>query len=162
MRIKFLGILIIIISLNLSGCFTSSIKKPVIVVDKSQYQYTVEKTADNEILTQYEPLPVAAQPLKTFSKQHQGITFDTKPDQAIRAVQDGIVVYSDFMQNHGQMLVIKHRLGFYSTYTQGANLKVSQGDNVKKGQIIALTSAVDFYFTMKKFQTPIDPLKYLR
>ncbi len=60
------------------------------------------------------------------------------------------------------MIIIKHPLGFYSTYTQNQSLKVKDGDNVTKGQVIALTSNNDFYFEMKKFETPINPLKYLK
>jgi lipoprotein NlpD len=66
------------------------------------------------------------------------------------------------MKSYGKMIIIKHPLGFYSTYTQNQSLKVKNGDKIKKGQVIALTGKGDFYFEMKKFETPINPLKYLK
>jgi lipoprotein NlpD len=66
------------------------------------------------------------------------------------------------MKSYGKMIIIKHPLGFYSTYTQNQSLKVKHGDKIKKGQVIALTGKGDFYFEMKKFETPINPLKYLK
>lgn len=163
MRISLLSILLL--SIIISGCFSKPDKKSVVIVDKSTYQYAVEKpqtpiVSDKNPITNM-PLPVAGKIIKSFSKQHPGISFDTTHSQTIRAIEDGIVVYSDEMKNHGQMLVIKHKLGFYSTYTQAENLRVSQGDKVKKWQIIAFTNKQAFYFSMRKFRTPIDPLKYL-
>jgi hypothetical protein len=40
-------------------------------------------------------------------------------------------------------------------------LQVQSGNKVKKGQIIATTGKNNFYFEMKKFETPINPIKYL-
>ena len=91
------------------------------------------------------------------------LLFNTKPGQEVRAIRDGIITYSgNKMKSFGKMLIIKHPLGFYSSYTQNQSLKVERGDQVKKGQIIALTGINDFYFEMKKFKTPINPLKYLK
>jgi len=60
------------------------------------------------------------------------------------------------------MIVIRHPLGFYSTYTQSQSLRVSVGDKIKKNQVIASTNSHPFYFEMKKFKQTINPLKYLK
>ncbi|HAD99175.1 MAG TPA: hypothetical protein DCG46_03945 [Gammaproteobacteria bacterium] len=177
MLIKLL--VVIFISTSLGGCFSSSPKSRVIIVEKSINQHNVNQTRlSSEVISNKQAkkttskikiskkswsIPVAGKVLKTFSKKHQGLTFNTKPGQTVRAIRDGAVVYSgDKMKIHGKMIIIKHPLGFYSTYTQNQSLKVKGGDNVTKGQVIALTSNNDFYFEMKKFETPINPLKYLK
>jgi lipoprotein NlpD len=38
---------------------------------------------------------------------------------------------------------------------QNQTLQVQSGDKVKKGQVIATTGKNNFYFEMKKFETPI-------
>jgi lipoprotein NlpD len=38
---------------------------------------------------------------------------------------------------------------------------VSEGDSIEKGQLIAITGDKPFYFEMKKYEEPINPLKYL-
>ncbi len=107
--------------------------------------------------------PVTGKITQHFSPQHAGITFDTTLGQAVRATDAGIVIYSDDkIKKHGKMVIIKHPLGFYSAYTQNHTLRVKKGDKVAQRDIIALTGKSDFYFEMKKFKTPIDPLKYLK
>ncbi|MCH9646467.1 MAG: M23 family metallopeptidase [Proteobacteria bacterium] len=107
--------------------------------------------------------PVTAKVSKTFSKNHQGLTFNTQFGQDIRAIRDGKVIYiGDKMKSHGTMIIIRHPLGFYSTYTQSQSLLVAQGDQIKKNQVIAHTNSQPFYFEMKKFKQTINPLKYLK
>ncbi len=109
--------------------------------------------------------PVHAKVSQKFSKKRQnlGLIFNTKFGQNVRAVRAGLVVYSgDKMKSHGKMIIIKHAFGFYTSYTQNHTIKVRDGDKVKKGQRIATTGKIPFYFEMKKFSEPIDPLKYLK
>ena len=166
------------VSMALSGCLSSSPKPAVIIVEKSINQQNIDqtrleskseaieeskKTIIKEVSTKSWDIPVTGKVVKTFSKKHQGLTFNTKSGQAVRAIRDGVVTYSgDNIKGHGKMITIKHPLGFYSSYTQNQSLSVDNGDEVNKGQIIALTGNNDFYFEMKKFETPINPLKYLK
>ncbi len=66
------------------------------------------------------------------------------------------------IKKYGKMIIIKHPLGFYSAYAQNHTLRVIKGDEVRQADIIALTGKTDFHFKMRKFKTPIDPLKYLK
>ncbi len=171
------SLFIIFISITLGGCFSSSPKPKVIIVEKSINQHNIDQTRlandvtvvkktkkiKKKISKKSWTIPVAGKVIKTFSKKHTGLTFNTKPGQTVRAIRDGVVAYSgDKMKSHGKMIIIKHPLGFYSAYTRNQSLKVKDGDKVKKGEIIALTGQDDFYFEMKKFETPINPLKYLK
>ena len=82
--------------------------------------------------------------------------------QEVRAVRKGEVVYSgDRMASYGKMIIIKHAYGFYSIYNQNQELLVSEGDSIEKGELIAITGDKPFYFEMKKYEEPINPLKYL-
>jgi lipoprotein NlpD len=66
------------------------------------------------------------------------------------------------MKSYGQMIIVRHPLGFNSTYTQTQSLQASLGDSVDKGQVIAMTTDQPFYFEMTKFEQTINPLKYLK
>jgi lipoprotein NlpD len=168
---------VVIVAMALSGCFSSSNKSQVIVVEKSINQHNIDQThlandvaivkktkqIKKKISKKSWSIPVTGRIIKTFSKKHTGLTFKTKPGQDVRAIRDGVVVYSgDKMKSYGKMIIIKHPLGFYSAYTQSQSLEVKYGDKIKKGEVIALTSKDNFYFEMKKFETPINPLKYLK
>jgi lipoprotein NlpD len=168
-------LLVLIFSVLISGCFSSSSNK-VVIIEKSSNQQNIVKSSQisensSSIVSRESAssgswsLPVDATILKNFSKkqQHLGLTFNTTVDQKVRSIRDGIVAYSgDIMKSYGKMIIIKHPYGFYSSYTQNKTLIVFDGDKVKKGQVIATTSDVPFYFEMKKFKEPINPIKYLK
>ena len=153
--------LILFLSLILSGCLTND-PGQVTVVEKS-FNKVLD---DNQVASnnKYWSLPVAAQILKKFSieNNHPGLTYDNVLGQDVRAVRKGEVVYSgDKMTSYGKMIIIKHAYGFYSIYNQNQEIYVSEGDSIEKGQVIAITGNKPFYFEMKKYEEPINPLKYL-
>ncbi|SHN93038.1 murein hydrolase activator EnvC family protein [bacterium endosymbiont of Bathymodiolus sp. 5 South] len=170
-------LIIVFISLVLTSCFFEKTKKPVVIIDRSTGQenidfdrFAITSQAEEEMTdrkidkkTNSALIPVAGRIIKTFSKDHQGLSFATNFAQAVRAVKDGMVVYSgNKNKKNGKTIIIKHSLGFYSSYMQNQTLQVQSGDKVKKGQVIATTGKNNFYFEMKKFETPINPIKYLK
>jgi lipoprotein NlpD len=107
--------------------------------------------------------PIDAPIFKTFAKNNQGITFDSKNNQSIRAIADGMVVYSsNSLKSYGVMVIIKHKYGFYSHYMFTQKSMVSVGDKVKQGENIAITGASKFYLSMKKFTTAVNPATYIK
>ena len=130
------------------------------VLDDNQNNSKVKAASDNKSWS----LPVDAEILKKFSieNNHPGLTYDNVLGQDVRAVRKGEVVYSgDKMTSYGKMIIIKHAYGFYSIYNQNQEIYVSEGDSIEKGQVIAVTGNKPFYFEMKKYEEPINPLKYL-
>ncbi len=130
------------------------------ILDDNQNNSKVKAASDNRNWS----LPVDAEILKKFSieNNHPGLTYDNVLGQDVRAVRKGEVVYSgDKMASYGKMIIIKHAYGFYSIYNQNQEIYVSEGDSIEKGQVIAVTGNKPFYFEMKKYEEPINPLKYL-
>ncbi len=158
----------LVIFVCLSGCLTNQ-PGQVVVEEKS---FNLVETSSQQSKTQSKKtnikknwsLPVESSILKNYSAQdeHFGLTFDNTAGQEVRAVRKGEVAYSgDRMTSYGKMIIIKHAYGFYSIYNQNQELLVSEGDIIEKGQLIALTGDKPFYFEMKKYEEPINPLKYL-
>ena len=130
------------------------------ILDDNQNNSKVKAASDNRNWS----LPVDAEILKKFSieNNHPGLTYDNVLGQDVRAVRKGEVVYSgDKITSYGKMIIIKHAYGFYSIYNQNQEIYVSEGDSIEKGQVIAVTGNKPFYFEMKKYEEPINPLKYL-
>ncbi|CAC9582215.1 murein hydrolase activator EnvC family protein [thiotrophic endosymbiont of Bathymodiolus puteoserpentis (Logatchev)] len=164
-------LIIVFISLMLTSCFFEKAKEPVVIIDKSIGQEPIDSNhlsiakivEKRKITIKSALIPVAGRIIKTFSKSHQGLSFATNSGQAVRAIESGTVVYSgNETRNNTKMIIIKHALGFYSSYMQNQTLQVQSGNKVKKGQVIATTGKNNFYFEMKKFETPINPIKYLK
>jgi len=165
MHTKLLTLLLLIF---LSGCFTNDAGQ-VTVVEKSfnkiesEQQQTKSKTSKSNVSNNWS-LPIDSTVLKNYSEKdnHFGLTYNNSAGQEVRAIRKGEVVYSgDKMTSYGKMIIIKHSYGFYSIYNQNQELLVSEGDIIEKGGLIALTSDKPFYFEMKKYEEPINPLKYL-
>ena len=158
---------ILFLSLILSGCLINEPGQVTVVeksfnkvLDDNQNNSKAKAASDNKNWS----LPVDAEILKKFSieNNHPGLTYDNVLGQDVRAVRKGEVVYSgDKMASYGKMIIIKHAYGFYSIYNQNQEIYVSEGDSIEKGQVIAVTGNKPFYFEMKKYEEPINPLKYL-
>ena len=158
----------LVIFIFLSGCLTNQPGQVVVeeksfnmVESSSQVSKTQSKKTD---VKKNWSLPVDSPIQKKYSEKdgHYGLTFDNTPGQEVRSVRRGEVVYSgDRMASYGKMIIIKHAYGFYSIYNQNQELLVSEGDAIEKGELIAITGDKPFYFEMKKYEEPINPLKYL-
>ena len=158
----------LVIFICLSGCLTNQ-PGQVVVEEKSfnmvESSSQVSKTQSKKTNVKKNwSLPVDSPIQKKYSEKdgHYGLTFDNSPGQEVRSVRKGEVVYSgDRMASYGKMIIIKHAYGFYSIYNQNQELLVSEGDAIEKGELIAITGDKPFYFEMKKYEEPINPLKYL-
>ena len=177
-----LRIILFTTSIFLIGCVSNTPRK-VTVIDKSENRAIVESVViqkdskqikkDKEKPVFIAPVtvekkfeswvrPIEAKVTKKYSKNSKGMTFSSVPDQRVMAIRDGEVTYiGNQMKSLGEIIIIKHSLGFYSTYTQLSNIKISLGDKIKKGQIIGLSSNKSFYFEMKKYDQHIDPSIYI-
>lgn len=62
--------------------------------------------------------------------------------EGVFACEDGEVVYAgDGIQHYGKMVLLKHPNGYLTIYAHNEKLSVSEGQMVKKGQLIALVGA---------------------
>jgi murein DD-endopeptidase MepM/ murein hydrolase activator NlpD len=82
---------------------------------------------------------------------------------AIHATNDGVIVFSDALGIYGRSVAIDHGMGLVSFYGRLNNVTVSEGDLVKKGQVIGALGETGFsvmphlYFEMRLHGIPIDP-----
>jgi murein hydrolase activator len=89
-------------------------------------------------------------------------------DPTVRAVHGGKIVFADYFQGYGNLLIIDHGQTYYSLYGHCAEFKVKTGDFIKAGQPIALAgdtgSMLDvksLYFEIRYKTKPLDPLQWL-
>ncbi|MCY4312690.1 MAG: peptidoglycan DD-metalloendopeptidase family protein [Gammaproteobacteria bacterium] len=97
-----------------------------------------------------------------------GILFDAKDGDAIRAVYNGEVVYSDWFYGYGQLLVLDHGENYMSLYAHNEQLKVMLGDWVQTGDTIAFAGTTGgvsepaLYFEIRADGSPDDPEKWFQ
>jgi murein DD-endopeptidase MepM/ murein hydrolase activator NlpD len=99
---------------------------------------------------------------------HEGIDLAAPTGTAIRAAEDGQVLYAgDAVRGYGNMVVLQHGGDLLTVYAHGSVLLVRTGDKVTAGQEIARVgqsgraTAPHLHFEVRRGQVPQDPLPFL-
>lgn len=80
------------------------------------------------------------QPNKTFNNWIKIVSFAGKK---IKAAESGTVIFSSFLKNYGETIIIKHKNDFATVYTHVKKRLVTMDKNVKKGEHIAILGEKD-------------------
>ena len=78
---------------------------------------------------------------------------------------DGTVVYAgDDLAGYGNLLIVRHKNGWLTAYAHAKEIKVSKGDKVKLGQVVALVGQTgnvqtpQIHFAIRDGKKPLDPV----
>ena len=98
--------------------------------------------------------------------QSTGVTFNAKRGTKIQAIFPGTVVFADWFDNYGWLIIIDHGDEFMSLYAHAEGLYKNVGDYVTQGEMIAVvgdsgdTDQTRLYFEIRRQGTPVDPAKW--
>ena len=107
-------------------------------------------------------------PFTGKSANHTGIDFAGKSGAEIVAVADGVVSWSADRYGYGIMVEINHGSGYLTRYAHNSENLVSVGDEVKKGQIVALmgetgrATGPNLHFEVLHNGSRVNPVKFIR
>jgi lipoprotein NlpD len=96
-----------------------------------------------------------------------GIGIGGREGQPVRAAAAGRVVYAGGgLIGYGQLVIIKHDETFLSAYGHNSELLVTQGQEVQRGQTIALMGfgpgrRPRLHFEIRRDGVPVDPLLFV-
>ncbi|HEX9082515.1 MAG TPA: peptidoglycan DD-metalloendopeptidase family protein [Holophagaceae bacterium] len=95
-----------------------------------------------------------------------GLLVDAPLGTPVQAVADGRVVFADFYQSYGPMVILDHGGGWFTLYTHLQGLSVAKGQILKRGESVgAVGDTVDgprLGFEIRYLAKPEDPQKWLR
>ena len=98
---------------------------------------------------------------------NRGVDIAAPEGTAIRAVAEGVVVYAarDVALFDG-LVLLRHAEGWTSAYGSAADLRVREGQAVRKGEVIGLVGpgqdqGPQLHFELRRNQIPVDPVRYL-
>jgi len=99
---------------------------------------------------------------------HEGLDLLAEPGSPIRAAGGGVVVYSDFHPQYGNMLALDHGHGLVTRYAHAERRHVEVGDVVARGETIGVvgssgrSTGVHLHFEVRRRGVPLDPAQFLR
>jgi len=100
---------------------------------------------------------------------HLGIDIAASKGSPVKATADGIVIFSGFTLDEGNLIIIGHKHNIYSVYKHNLSNLCSEMEFVSKGQVIALlgstgevSSGAHVHFEIWKDFKPVNPLMYTR
>ncbi len=99
---------------------------------------------------------------------HTGIDFAGKHGAEIVAVADGVVTWSGDRYGYGVMVEINHGNGYSTRYAHNSENLVAVGDEVRKGQVVALmgetgrATGPNLHFEVVQNGRRVNPVKFIR
>jgi murein hydrolase activator len=125
------------------------------------------------------PWPLEGRVITTFGfEQHpefktvvmnKGVEISPAKDKSrILCVHTGKVVYADYFQGYGNLLIIDHGMTYYTLYGHCAEFLAAVGDMVRAGQPVAVVGDTGslkgecLYFEIRYKTKALDPLQWLK
>jgi lipoprotein NlpD len=113
--------------------------------------------------------PSKGQIIKDFGvfgkgQHYDGIDIKIPTNSPIYSVYEGTVAFTGSeIKKFGNLILIKHKNGWLSAYSNLGRFNVKQGAVIKKGQIIAYSSKniEYFHFQLRHNRNPVNPIRYL-
>ena len=106
-------------------------------------------------------------PMSTNNEFHEAIDIANCEETPIRATADGKVVFSDWQGSYGRAIMIDHGHGFATRYCHISVLIAKVGEQVKRGQVIALSGSTGsstgphLHYEVWNNGRPVNPINYL-
>ena len=101
-------------------------------------------------------------------KSNDGIDIAVPEGTSVRAAENGVVIYAgDGLKGFGNTVLVRHEDGLVTVYGHASQLKVKRGDQVKRGQEVAISGMTGdadrpkLHFEVRKGTSPVNPMTYL-
>ncbi len=98
--------------------------------------------------------------------QWNGVLIRASKGAEIHAIYPGTVVFSDWFDHYGWLIIIDHGDGYMSLYAHAEGLYKSVDDPVDKGELIAVVgdsgdiNESGLYFEIRRQGAPVDPSRW--
>jgi murein DD-endopeptidase MepM/ murein hydrolase activator NlpD len=106
-------------------------------------------------------------PVFGTQKFHTGIDLGADYGDPIKAADSGVVIHADWLGGYGKAVIIDHGNGLQTLYAHNSELVVSNGQTVRKGQLISRAGSTGYstgphlHFEVRRNGSPTDPMGYL-
>ncbi len=96
---------------------------------------------------------------KTRTK-NTGIDIECPVGAGVRVIGKGRVVYAGRFLGYGNMVIVDHREGYYTIYSDLSEITVGVGQELAKGEVLGKANET-IHFEIRKEGRPVNPLEWL-
>ena len=106
-------------------------------------------------------------PIYGTARYHSGLDIGADEGDPVAAADGGIVIHAGWLGGYGYAVIIQHSDSISTLYGHNSQLLVSEGQQVRKGEIIALAGSTGdstgphVHFEVRENGTPVSPWNYL-
>ncbi len=141
----------------------------------NKYSLLPSKTANNTGNSAMVGIPIFFTPVKgiitnpfNVSAKHFGVDVAAPRNEAIKAVYDGTVIFSEWSSATGHVIAIQHINNVISVYKHNSVILKKQGSFVKAGESVAIigdsgeyTTGPHLHFELWMNGSPVDPQNFV-
>jgi len=106
-------------------------------------------------------------PIFGTQRFHTGIDIAADYGDSVKAADNGSVIHADWLGGYGKVVILDHGNGLQTLYAHNSELLVSEGEVVRKGQVITRAGSTGYstgphlHFEVRINGSPTDPTAYL-
>ncbi len=96
-----------------------------------------------------------------------GVYIRAREDSPVRAVYEGEVVFADWIEGYGKVVILRHGEGYYTIYGGLSEINVKKADIVEEGEVIGrvgesgVLNEPALYFEVRFRGKPLNPIYWL-
>ncbi|MBW1697293.1 MAG: peptidoglycan DD-metalloendopeptidase family protein [Deltaproteobacteria bacterium] len=153
-----------IVNLSKTGAPLQTLKKPL-QNDFISLKGSLKMPVNGTIVSRFGAYTHSRFNLKGF---RSGIHIKADRGEPIRAVFEGIIIYSNWFKGYGNMIIIDHGNSYYTVYAHAEELFKSKGDKVQKEEVIGTVGdtgsmvGTRLYFEVRHHGKPLNPLQWIK
>lgn len=127
-----------------------------------------ESSSSRSSLALFAPVTGTVTHAYDAQERHYAVDVVAKRDTPVKAVADGIVIFSEWTADTGYVMIIEHDGGLLSVYKHNGSLNKSQGELVRSGEVVAsvgntgeLTTGPHLHFELWDNGAPVNPQDFI-
>ncbi len=99
---------------------------------------------------------------------HPGLDFSGSANSPIMTTNDGKVVFAGRKAAYGNVVDVEHAFGIVTRYAHMSSIKVTEGQNVKKGDVVGTqgstgrSTGAHLHYEVRINDHPVNPQKFLQ
>src|SRR5581483_1275304 len=98
---------------------------------------------------------------------HKGVDISAPTGTAVRATADGVVIFSDWANGYGRLIIVDHGGGIETYYAHLSRFFSYAGEGVRRGEVVGAVgstgrvTAPHLHYEVRIGGAPVNPYRYL-